>query len=133
MIYLRKFNENSETEKDLQSLFSDLLASLIDEDFNIDVKKYLSKKDVYRLKITKGLLSIYSGRHEAFNWFDIRDNFIPFISFMKNDYTILSIDFDTPATISSGESLIISEEEIINDKIIDYRLLEIYIIFQVSL
>lgn len=133
MIYLRKFNENTETEKDLQSLFSDLLASLIDEDFNIDVKKYLSKTDVYRLKITKGVKSPFTGRHEPFYWYDIRDNFIPFISFVRNDYTILSIDFDTPATISSGESLTISEEEIINDKIIDYRLLEIYIIFQVSL
>lgn len=133
MIYLRKFNENSETEKDLQSLFSDLLASLIDEDFNIDVKKYLSKADVYRLKITKSVKSPFTGRHEPFNWFDIRDNFIPFISFMKSDYTILVISFDTPATISSGDTLIINKEEIINNKIIDYRLLEIYIIFQVSL
>lgn len=132
MIYLRKFNENTETEKDLQSLFSDLLASLIDEDFNINVKKYLSKTDVYRLKITKGVKNPFNDRHEPFYWYDIRDNFIPFISFMRNDYTILDISFDTPAT-SSGDTLIINKEEIINNKIIDYRLLEIYIIFQVSL
>lgn len=62
MIYLRKFNENSNIEEDLQSLFSDLLAGLIDEDFNIDVKKYLSVENVYRIKITKGKLSPFSGK-----------------------------------------------------------------------
>jgi hypothetical protein len=52
---------------------------------------------------------------------------------MNNDYTLLDIHFDTPASSISGDSLLIEEDDIINDKIIDYRLLEIYITFQVSL
>lgn len=142
MIYLRKFNENSNIEEDLQSLFSDLLVRLIDEDFNIDVKKYHPKskfkhsvenvENAYRIKITKGKLNIFSGKYEDFYWYDIRDYFIPFIKFMNNDYTLLNIHLDTHPSSIVG-SLLVNEDDIINDKIIDYRLVEIYITFQVSL
>ena len=152
MIYLRKFNENSETEKDLQSLFSDLLASLIDEDFNIDVNSWGTSEakikaksinsitsNIYKLKITKGNKSIFSGRTEVFDWFDIRDNFIPFMSFMNNEYTILDIFCETPSNTLGYQSrtnrinIDMDSENIISDNLINYKLIDINIIFQVSL
>jgi hypothetical protein len=88
--HLKRFNEGK--LEDIKELSEDYLVYLSDEDFIYDIRHANGQV----------LISLHKERprHEQnnyepieFRWDDVKDRIIPFLSIIKKDYTINSVDF----------------------------------------
>jgi len=82
MKYLKKFNENN---IDLQTYCNDYLVYLIDLGFKIDVNT--THTGFSRISIYNGKVS------NTFNWNDVKDYIIPFITMLNDEKGIDEIYF----------------------------------------
>lgn len=95
MRYLRKFNENifiSENNIDELTKFSEqYLAYLLDDGFKLIIEISKGNKET-----TINLVKIDDDNDEnSFNWIEIKDSFIPYITILNENYNIKDeINFD---------------------------------------
>ncbi len=120
MKYLKRF----ENYEDITIFSRNYLASLLDNGFNFEVWVLKEYDDVV---IRFGEKSIYSGRGREFRYNDIKDDFIPYIKVLSDNYSIINILFETPYSISSGIPNITSVIDILNNSVINYSLLNVHI------
>ena len=90
MIYLKKFNESNLSKVNLNHFCQINLAYLIDDGFKIKIKKNnFSNENRLDIDIKK-----YSnGKKVIFTYDEIKDDFIPFLYYLNNNYNICCINF----------------------------------------
>lgn len=82
-MYIRRFNENINITSDLQEFCNNSLAFLIDDGFII--KCFYTERFYTRVSIHKP--------QTTFNWFDVRDDIIPFMDILSKKYIVSNIKF----------------------------------------
>jgi hypothetical protein len=80
MKYLKLFNESLEADEELQDFCDMNLAYLIDEGFKTTIESYKYSKIIYFTKIGKDYES------ETFEWKEIKNSFIPFLTLLDRKY-----------------------------------------------
>lgn len=135
MKYLRRFNESSEYDwelekEDFQDFCDTYLAYLIDDEFKVDLENFdKDKKTFYFTKVgEKGGWSYYPDvrANDPFDWDEIKDTFIPFLSFLKKKYDDIYYIGDVPTIseeliISNGGNNLILFNYILDDKAAKYE------------
>ena len=95
MKYLRRFNESSEYDwelekEDFQDFCDTYLAYLIDDEFKIDLIDFEKPKKTFCFtKVGEKGGWIYNPdvrANDPFDWDEVKDTFIPFLSFLKKKY-----------------------------------------------
>ena len=120
MKHLRRFNE-SLTQDELQELkeFTEsCLAYLLDEGFELDYISFDESTKCY-------WIDLYGSRDEEdlsrnFSWKEVKDYYIPFVSLLRNRYTIkdqVYFKVQTGRRFDEHTYINYTIDEIINDKI----------------
>ena len=93
MKHLKKFNES--IVDNIKDLTENYLAYLTDEDFIYDIRKLNGEIQIsIRKYFNDTTPNVEEGlRKREFDWQDVKDRVIPFLSILKKDYTINTIDF----------------------------------------
>jgi|688.fasta_scaffold1249773_1 hypothetical protein len=82
-MYIRKFNEDINITDELKEFCNNSLAFLIDEGFS--VRCIYTERFYTRISIHKP--------GTTFNWFDVRDDIIPFMDILSKKYKVSDIKF----------------------------------------
>jgi hypothetical protein len=93
MRYLKLFNESNDTfEDELQEFCDNNLAYLIDMGFKVMVTNYYGHDShrCYQVKLYRAV----KGSYVYYNWDDINDDFIPFLTILNEKYIITEIKMD---------------------------------------
>jgi hypothetical protein len=81
MKYLKPFNESLKEETELLQEFCDMnLAYLVDEGFKTTIDSYTNSKIIYFTKVGNKYES------ETFEWDEIKNSFIPFLTLLDRKY-----------------------------------------------
>lgn len=83
MKHLKKFNESYERKEELKDFCETHLAYLLDEGYEIFIKKDRDNSLLLSLTIDKN-----DEDYAEFKWNDIKDHFIPFLTHLSNNYEI---------------------------------------------
>lgn len=112
MKYLRKFNES---QKDFEEMCKNYLSYLSDDGFSLKFSKITDILFITKLNVVKC--------NEPFQWDDIKDTIIPFITVLNSEYNIsitffqLSIDYAKKYPYKDYEKVDYNIKEILNDNI----------------
>lgn len=91
MIYLKRFNEKIQWNKDRPELLKfceEYLAYLLDEGFDISVRLHEKENRAYKNGIRdEGYISI-TNKKGTFRWNDIKEDFIPFLEMLVMKYDL---------------------------------------------
>lgn len=109
MKYIKKFNENNISSYDIRVFIEELLVEMFDKEY----KFYLTRNS------DSILIDIYSLDHYELSWLRIKDNFIPFLDILNEEYRILkqSIDNINSDILIYGDFYNI--QDVLNDNIQD--------------
>ena len=119
MKYLVRFNEDLVNREELKDFCEMYLAYLVDDNIKISIvqNKILYKnKGITREPIcinVNGFMSYENNQAIFKTWGEVKDQFIPFIQMLNNNYNIAdgkSIEFP-----NAGTTITFSKDEIIND------------------
>ena len=124
MKYLKFFNESRTDE--LKQFCNDNLAFFIDDGFSVKCKDYYGDGDI-TISIKKDKLKDIN-----FNWFDVRDDIIPFMIMLYDRYndkytidiTFITSEFNKKDVSYSNSHIDIKIGDIIGDKLKDIEYLQ---------
>ena len=102
MKHIRKFNESLDIFE-MQEFCNDNLAYLIDDGFSIEpifaTSYHVPLADAYT---TFGIYKEVNGNYNVFNWYDVRDDIIPFMSILSKKYIVFDIKFRYKVSTEDG-------------------------------
>ena len=119
MKYLKKFNEDLVNREELKDFCEMYLAYLVDDNIKISIVQnniLYKNKGITREPIcinVNGFMSYENNQAIFKTWGEVKDQFIPFIQMLNNNYNIAdgkSIEFP-----NAGTTITFSKDEIIND------------------
>jgi hypothetical protein len=113
MKHIKKFNESLINITDeLQEFCNVNLAYLIDEGFNVKCTSQRTfKESGYYSRV--GIYKPYN----TFNWYDVRDDIIPFMKILKKEYNV-----DNYVKFYMNRDAMVKLDDIINDRIENFEI-----------
>jgi hypothetical protein len=124
MKHIRRFNESI---TDIEQFCNNNLAYLIDDGYRVSYRiggfSINDRTHYTSVNITKG-----DPRVSNFNWYDVRDEFIPFINILSRNYATSSIKLKHIVTTDKGSYIAskhVKLSDIINDRIEDMSIVVI--------
>ena len=118
MKHIRKFKESLNINiTELQNFCNDNLAYLIDDGFKVKCTSHRTfKESGYYSRV--GINKPYN----IYNWYDVRDDIIPFISTLSKEYNILPYVYFYISTEAGHRDKMIKLDDIVNDRLENYEI-----------